>query len=192
MIGSCVLSTSRATKWTPYELILSQSIFSYIRIYGNTAYIRSYTAYIQYMGIPCSVLANPTYIRSYLKCIHGSGQPCTYTISVILGFPTHISQTRTLVRCKLLTLLTHTRRQTHSHNYARTHTTTHAHTHTHTHTCLFSGSTAQRCQSPRKRCAHTHARTNTTTHAHTRKHAHTHTHTCLFLWLNCATLPKST
>ena len=65
MIGSCVLSNSRATKWTPYELILSESIFPIYGIYGNTAYIRSYTAYIQYMGILCTVLANPNYNASW-------------------------------------------------------------------------------------------------------------------------------
>ena len=78
MIGSCVLSNSRATKWTPYELILSESIFSYIRYYGNTAYIRSYTAYIQYMEPPCTVWANPTYITYASHILHCTLYHITY------------------------------------------------------------------------------------------------------------------
>jgi hypothetical protein len=49
----------KSCKWTHYELYLSESIFPHVRLYGITAYIRSYTAYIQYMEIPCTVLANP-------------------------------------------------------------------------------------------------------------------------------------
>jgi len=61
-IGSCVLSSSRATKWPPYELILSISKFPhirYIRLY--TAYIWSYTAYIRYMEFPYTIWANPNH-----------------------------------------------------------------------------------------------------------------------------------
>ena len=59
MIGSCVLSTSKATKWTPYELILSESISSYIR------YVRKYGVYTVIYGV-YTVYGNPMY---------GSGQP---------------------------------------------------------------------------------------------------------------------
>jgi len=69
-IGSCVLSSSRATKWPPYELILSISKFPYIR------YIRLYGVYTVIYGI-YTVYGNP---------IYGLGQPYIYTI---LANPTH-------------------------------------------------------------------------------------------------------
>jgi hypothetical protein len=61
-IGSCVLSSPRAAKWPPYELILSISKFPYIR------YIRLYGVYTVIYGI-YTVYGNP---------IYGLGQPHIY------------------------------------------------------------------------------------------------------------------
>jgi hypothetical protein len=45
-------------------------------IYGITAYIRSYTAYIQYMEIPCTVWANPMYAVSVRVSVPPSSMLC--------------------------------------------------------------------------------------------------------------------
>jgi len=107
-IGSCVLSFSRATKWPPYELILSISKFTY-GIYGYTVYIRSYTANIRYMEIPYTVWANPKHV----VCLrNAAGQRevvgCTQQL-------THVTRN---------SLAWHTNTNTHTHSltHARTHT----------------------------------------------------------------------
>jgi hypothetical protein len=71
-IGSCVLSSSRATKWPPYELILSISKFPYkryIRLYGvHTVIYGIYTVY----GNPIYGLGQPYICDVYWYMIRGT------------------------------------------------------------------------------------------------------------------------
>ena len=112
-IGSCVLSSSRATKWPPFELILSISKFPYIR------YIRLYGVYTVIYGI-YTVYGNP---------INGMGQFYTYITHTYTHMHTH-RRTRTR---------THTYIQIHTYKTMHTHMHIHTQQHVHMHICHRSG-----------------------------------------------------